>query len=500
MLCKQCLFDLSIRKIADFVITCTSCKKTHRLAQLDDAPVSKATIYLVKQCHQDESTAPASIDQIDDNSKSNQPFQNMMQQLDKDLKLARFNIQIHYDDAINNIDIRTETLINSLNQARTQMQEKINELRKKSVDEFNNEFENLKLNDLDMQPSKLIPRINKIEHRLASINQNLSYFSDNTLQPFDKSLIGHILCKEIDTNFLKIKDLKSILNDQSPEKTQRVTLKFEDNINDNVVRQNVIPLSLQRILKVYFFNRRSVYLELYDAEGKLVNKLNAFENLSSFPISYGYGNYFVISFTSKSYNATPYETNPTHVLLYDTNFKLIKAAKMLSSVESAYMNEKYICLFYAHRSNACCTLFDYELNQLASFGQQVDPDKPFYMEKITLSWKEQVALSLKNNPRIFGITNDNIYFYSLNKMTIMCRHTGVVKKELPVSGDTPNFLLDNQSNIIQVHSVSKRISITNYEHEYSIHNTFDDNLEDVFITAENNLVFVDKNKDKVLFI
>jgi hypothetical protein len=496
LLCMQCLANLSHRELTTFITNCPLCNKSHRLSKLDDVPKSNTTLYLLNQRQNESSTQMETISQGTDN----QTFVNMMQQLNKDLKLARFNIQIHYDDAINDIDIRTETLINSINTARAQMQDKLNELRNKSIDDFNAELQRLNAIDLQAPPIKIMKQLNKSEQILSAINDNLSYFSDNTLQPFDKSLIGHIVNKNMDTNFVKIKTLKSIFSGESTNSSLQISLRVNDQSGDNVIRQNVIPLSLDRVLKVYFTTRRSVKLELFDETGRMIDKLNAFDNLSSFPISAGYGNYFLLSFTSKSNSSSFFETNSSYILLYDINLKLVKMLKKFSSVESVYMNDNYICLFYAHRSNACCTLFDYELNELETFGQQIDAKMPFFMEKSTLTYKDQMNSSLKNNPKIFGITSDSIYFFSMTKMSIMRRLTGEVKTEVPISGDTPYFLLDAQSNIIQVNTVSKRIAVTNYEFDYSILNYFSDNLEDVYLTADNNLAFVDKNKEKVLFI
>ena len=69
------------------------------------------------------------------------------------------------------------------------------------------------------------------------------------------------------------------------------------------------------------------------------------------------------------------------VRLYDTDLNLIKSLNKHSSIESIYMNEKYIVLTFTHQINKCCEVYDLNLNELFSFGQQTNVEKGFYMEK-----------------------------------------------------------------------------------------------------------------------
>ena len=494
-LCVMCLLKCNQQSLGGYNVLCTVCKKTHSVSSLDDIPTSKTTLYLLQQIEKSSVTNSTE-------NKFNETVNKVILELNKEMKISRFNIQLHYDDAINNIDIRTETLINELHTARAQLQDKLNEDRKKSIDLFNNELD--KLNSFEkLNPNQLHTQLNKIESNLAAINQKLYYFSDNNLMPFESSWIGHVVSKELDTNFKKIKSLKSIMKtqeNQNNKQSLKVTFSLKDAFSENSIRQNVIPLSMNRILKVYFTVRRSIFLELYDSTGQCINQLNAFENLSSFPISCGFGNYFVLSFTSKTNSSAFFETNQSFILLYDIDFNLVKQLKKFSSVESVFMNDKYIILSYAHRAHACCSLFDYNLDEIESFGQQLNPERPFYMEKVVLSVKEQINSNLKSNPKIFGLTNENIYFQNLSRMIIMCRQKGEIKTESLINGDSPYFLLDSQNNILRINNISKRIALINYEFGYDLQNVYSDYLDEVCLTADNNLAFVDKYKESVLFI
>ena len=103
--------------------------------------------------------------------------------------------------------------------------------------------------------------------------------------------------------------------------------------------------------------------------------------MSSFPISAGFGQYFVVCFTSQN-------TEGNHnIRLYDMNLNLVKSITKFTSIESVFMNESYIILFYAHKTNECCQVYDSKLNELFSFGQQTNKENPFFMEKSILNWQ-----------------------------------------------------------------------------------------------------------------
>jgi hypothetical protein len=458
-------------------------------------PTHKTVVYLLKQAEQ----IGDSISNVQ--SKIEPALRAALEQRNNELKLARFDIQIHYDDVINDVDIRTETLIDSLNTARLQMQEKLNEHRRKSIDQFDLEIK--KLNSINVSTAKtathVLNELSKSEQSFAAINNTLFYFSGNTLQqPFDKSLLGHIVNKSMDQNFTKIKNLKSILSEEATDKPLIVTLKIKDSRVDvdKASDSKIIPLSAGRICRIYVAGSmsHSVFLEMYDSAGNLQNSLMAYQNLRSGPISSGYGEYIVLSFIS---SFLAHNDSNVFVLLFDTNLQLVKKIRMVPTVESIFMNKMYICL----ACSSCYTLYDYDLNEIESFGQHVKSEKPFYMEQSTLSLKEMDRMARRtNNPRIFGITEDSLYFFNRDKMTIMCRLSGLIKTQVSISGDKPYFLLDTQFNIIQVNSLSKRIAVINYDFDYSVHNIFSDNLENLYLTADNNLAFVDKNKENVFFV
>jgi hypothetical protein len=148
------------------------------VSSLDDIPTSQSTLFMLNQ-------------------HENPPLQESVESyLTRELKISLFNIHNTYDNAINDVDIRAETLINLINTSRSQIQDKLNEMKKKSIEQIDNEIEKLK-NLNESNPEHLINKLNEIEQIASKVNTTVGYFSDNTLQPSDKSLKGYIMTQDV---------------------------------------------------------------------------------------------------------------------------------------------------------------------------------------------------------------------------------------------------------------------------------------------------------------
>jgi len=82
----------------------------------------------------------------------------------------------------------------------------------------------------------------------------------------------------------------------------------------------------------------------------------------------------------------------------------------------------------------------------------------------------------------------------------MEREHGKVVRTLDLDGYRPYFLLDKQNNIIRVDSLSKNISLLNFNLDVLIQNEYSDYLEDVFITKGNKLAFICVDKTFVIYV
>lgn len=209
------------------------------------------------------------------------------------------------------------------------------------------------------------------------------YFAENTLKISD-TLLGRLLTEKHDTNYIRIKNLKSLLTSAD---SFRVNLKSIALVKPlTALRQEVLPISKNRVIKIFFTTSRALIFELFDAQtGESLKSLVAFENLSSFPISCGYGDHFACSFASRSAEQNHLDMNTNYVRLYDSNFNLIKSIQRYASMESIFMNETSIIIHYSHIAEASCEVYDYKMNVVSTFGQQSNATAPFYMEKSNLS-------------------------------------------------------------------------------------------------------------------
>ena len=109
-------------------------------------------------------------------------------------------------------------------------------------------------------------------------------------------------------------------------------------------------------------------------------------------------------------------------------------------------------------------------------------------------------MSFKLNPKIFGINDKYIYLCNFNKMSIMSRQTGKIVRSLNLIGNRPYFLLDLQSNVIQVNTLGKKIALYNSDLELLIESIYEDHLDTIYITKENKLAFVDVEKKSIIYI
>jgi hypothetical protein len=104
------------------------------------------------------------------------------------------------------------------------------------------------------------------------------------------------------------------------------------------------------------------------------------------------------------------------------------------------------------------------------------------------------------NPKIFGFTDSKIFLFNHNKMFIMDRETGQCTQTKLIEEKRSGFILDHQNNIIQVDSLCKKIFFLNADLDILIENIYRDDLEDVFITKENKMAFVDTEKSFVIYV
>ena len=390
----------------------------------------------------------------------------------------RFEIHEHYDIVLNNIDIRAENLIMSINQSLDVLQNQIIEDRKSYLANF-------KEDDLN----NIITCSEERDLFLNKLKENCLYFAENTIE-LDKSLLGYNLHHNYDSSFKKFLDLKNLITKSSP-------INMLSQCALSTYREEVLPLSKERIVKIYFATNHILYFELFDSTGNLIKSLNAFENLVNIPYSYGYGKHFVVCFKARG-SINDLGMSENHLRLYDSNLNLIKSIKKFYSIESVYMNESNIFLFHAYKKDACCAIYDYQLNEISSFGQKTNDKAGFFMQESNLNWREQIRFHFNVNPKLFGYDDNN--FYNVKEMSIMSRKSGEIVKSMALDGSRPYFLLDSQSTIIQVNKLSKKLTLFNTNLEVLNKTTYDETLGQVYVTKDNQIAFVDSEKKYVIFI
>ena len=129
---------------------------------------------------------------------------------------------------------------------------------------------------------------------------------------------------------------------------------------------------------------------------------------------------------------------------------------------------------------------------ISSFGQQTNDKAGFLMQESNLNWREQIRFHFNVNPKLFGYDDSNIYFYNVNKMSIMSRKSGEIVKSMALDGSRPYFLMDSQSTIIQVNKLSKKLTLFNTNLEVLNKTTYDETLGQVYVTKDNQHLLIQR--------
>ncbi len=500
-ICTLCV-ENSKQLLGGYLIECECNSRAHNMEKLDDLLVSQITLACLSK-----TTDCNELEIID-----------MREQVEKykyGLELARFDVGRHYDDMEMKIDIRAETLIEFIHDSRDILHAEIKAHRKNTDDQieqfekkYNSDYKKLdldfkllnkKLTDPEqcieaknLEFSKFIQEFNKLQKSVDELKTKSWYFLENSTS-LDKSLLGYNFNNTLDKNYYKIKNLCCLIND--PLKSIYITLRTQ--FNQVKLRHYVIPMTRNRILSCYFTKSKSIYLELFDQAGNSIKLIQVAESVTYFPIYSNTGKYFVLGYLSRTSDIFG-DATINFIALYDHELNLIRTVKERSSIESIFMNDSRIICSFGHRSYECCKVFDTELNHVESFGQQTENDKPFYLERTEVS-AAQFAKE-KYNPVIFGYNEEKIFFYNKKSMTVMCKKNGCVLNSFEKSNERSFFILDSQSNVIEINTYGNRVKLHNFHVNMSVDSTYDINYENVCLIEDQYFAFVYSNKENITIV
>ena len=437
--------------------------------------------------------------------------------------VALYELNKHYDTMINDVDIRAENLIELINKSRFEMQQQINEEREVAAERIRSSAA-LRAKDNADTNTDTDP-----EKEAAAIARESLYLSDDE-RVLATPLLGHLFTRNNYANFVKIRNLDSIMSSirkESLDATTKSTSTFIRlaPLSDQgraTLRHKIIPLRRERIVSVRFTADRSLCLDLFDESGTLLKSIEPFTNLSGFPHSHGYANRIVVSFSAKGKRGgfTTLDDNPTSLYVFDDELNVLKRLeKYPSCIDSLFIDAKRIVVGHTYRQNAC-SVFDLELNERCNFGQHKDPEAAFFMLPVEREWRSQPYGIHRRTPNqksvIFGVTDEPnsrrsvgdrdgigcVFFHNEREMAAMSVKSGewVARKTWNECEDVPTFMLDEQRNVLQVHRLSKRVRIYTHDFGYSIENSYGHDWHDVCVTCDNQLVFINEANNELLFI
>lgn len=503
-ICTKCIHGAK-QLLGGYLIECRCLQRVHKLASINDLyPCEMIINYL----------------------KSRQDNVGSIEGLKKQLELSWFSLEVakyeankHYDAMEMNIDIRAESLIELIHEKQEQLHRDVKERRRCTEQEFEDIAEKhsedtkcleaeidkfLTSSQIDeLEPSAdILQRIrdiskefNRIQRTLEMVKNNIWYFSENG-DELDATLLGKLLNKSFEANYFKVKNLDGSLKESASH--HRITL--QTSFREERLRQYIMPLNRNRIVSVYFTSKRCIYFELFNQKGELINSLQVSENVSYYPILSNTSNKFIICYIAQPKSGSsrePFSESVSHLRLYDENLNCIRATKERHLVESIFMNDRRVVCSFTHKSVDCCKVYDIELNELKSFGQQTNVDDPFYFEKLPANRKDYKA---RLNPSIFGYTSSNIYLHDRHSMLIMCQKTGRIVHSARQKFEGAKYLLDEQNNVIEANITCKEVDFYNTSVGVSARGTYDIEASDVFLLENYFLAFVDVKKQSVIIV
>ena len=482
---QQCLACIETYRqpLDGYLIACDCKQKLHHIYKLEDMPVSQATLFCM--------------------NRRDASHKYMLEQ-------AKFDISQHYDDMEMKIDIRAETLIEFVHDCRESLHAEIKAHRKKTNEEMESydskytaDYERLEQLTSESsahsssQQGKVFEGFLKLQRTVDSLKNKSWYFIENSTV-LDKSLLGYNFNSSLDLNYYKIKNMKTLLADE--KKSHQISLKSE--FPETKLRHFIMPLKRNRTFGCYFSKSKSVYLELFNSSGQSVKTLEVAADVTYFPLVACHSEHIVVYYTAKPKHKHPADafddSSIGHVSLYDADLNLINSISEKAIIESVFINESNLICTFAHRSFECCKVFDFKLNHVTSFGQQKNQDEPFFMEKVEVNAKQ--FGKEKVNPVVFGLSKENIYFFTKKYMAIMCRTTGTIMKQIEKINEKSVFILDSQSNVIEIYVTGNRVRFHSFHLDITVDSVYESNFDSVSLVENQYFAFVSTSKDTVTFI
>jgi hypothetical protein len=323
--CLKCLKkDINLNIKDEYFINCTTCSSTHLVSSVIDLPTSDIIVHLlsVKNELQQENNQEINEEnlELDDERESKrikgQQLSDFSEKFKEKNRIEYFEIHKHYDQIIGDIDIRAESLIEFIHKSREDIQKKVKDFRDESLKIFVEQApqSTIKEEDISIKETKemkaikeklsrlddavvkspedlklILKESNKFQQYLYQLKKNLWYFTENSMK-LENSLLGHTLNGKFDRNFLKIRNLTSLLSNSNS--LNKICLASD--FSQSVLRQEV--LTLNRVVKIYFSTYRTLHVEAFDLHGNLSKSLNAFEGNLEFLILFSHRRVFFLIF------------------------------------------------------------------------------------------------------------------------------------------------------------------------------------------------------------
>ena len=425
------------------------------------------------------------------------------------IKYDEINLKLNnlaeLNEIIDNVNFSRECLLSQLKKHLVGLLNKLNDLVQTAASKFSPINFVGEHNDIPVsvfQTKQTLIKPNKtydlnylylLLYKIASVKRFRLVYAENKLIRDLNSFVVNFLLDELNKNelYMKLKYFKLLNKYEEINVSLSVNKINANNINNNeyLVKRHRIVLSKE---KTFYF------IELLNKQCYMLVKNDALnQDLHKSPIIYmRYFEYYQFIAYGEHIVGLFYDDMYYVVKLYNTRLELITARTFKFRIVLHSMNKyEIVCLKNQINSERYMAL-SYSLERIDSFGQKLDPKKPFYFGDGSL---------IQSSPsKLF------IYFYDLqtqqHSIKIMNRSNGKVENLINISQNRTKFKLikiDSAFRIIIKLAEPSNDTFLYYDSSgkllFEVKSNRIKHFKTFDLTCSNDLYYVDYLNNKILF-
>jgi len=453
---------------------------------------------------------------------------------------SREKLLYHYNTLENEINLKADNLMRSLNEARDNLIKELNMHKNSAMQYLTEGIENKspiiqfkddckknyqKLTEaskseyLEERDAKNISAIaDELNERIMSVKLYFEScvksdlkFTKSKYHSLDTSFIGRLEFKKsklFDTNFMsKMTSNNQPTNNIFNNNTNNISTFVNNLESHRIIELNKakainykVPFNTKNVLINVLGNKTIVKateiatiddysytlnLQMLNSEGHIINKHS--EEIGSYRLkklqTCGANNYIAVILVNKFLNHLNY------LKLFDQELNPLHTIELHYMPVDLHMNSSGIYV-RSNNYNLNINKYDYNLNHLRSFGQGLNEDEPYFIDR---------------NHKLISIENERVYMvdYEKSKIRIMNELSGKYFKSFEVNEDR-NFLckVDSSERFTILNRKLFRLNVFNWDNLLLFQKKLDYSIQSVdqfFVLKDGSYCVIDRKNHLIHF-